>query len=121
MGKKRRLLDEYRFPGFVPRAEIKGVRMGLFGLGELEDNKPICLYFKELPTLAFSGNEIMICETVCLEQRKKDVPPVQTIPLYSQQCADGTPEHIGEIKEKGTVSYPKTRDKDTAYVFSAKR
>ena len=25
MGKKRRLLDEYRFPGFVPRAEIKGI------------------------------------------------------------------------------------------------
>lgn len=25
MEKKRRLLDEYRFPGFRPRAEIKGV------------------------------------------------------------------------------------------------
>ena len=25
MGKKRRLLDEYRFPGFGPRAEIKGI------------------------------------------------------------------------------------------------
>ncbi|MEW5746110.1 MAG: hypothetical protein AB1805_11820, partial [Nitrospirota bacterium] len=24
MGKKRRLLDEYRFPGFRPRADIKG-------------------------------------------------------------------------------------------------
>ena len=25
MEKKRRLLDEYRFPGFSPRAEIKGI------------------------------------------------------------------------------------------------
>ena len=25
MKKKRRLLDEYRFPGFSPRAEIKGM------------------------------------------------------------------------------------------------
>jgi hypothetical protein len=25
MGKKRKLLDEYRFPGFRPRAEIQGV------------------------------------------------------------------------------------------------
>jgi len=25
MEKKRRLLDEYRFPGFGPRAEIKGI------------------------------------------------------------------------------------------------
>ena len=25
MGKKSRLLDEYRFPGFGPKAEIKGI------------------------------------------------------------------------------------------------
>ena len=25
MAKKKRLLDEYRFPGFRPRAEIKGI------------------------------------------------------------------------------------------------
>lgn len=25
MGKKRRLLDEYRFPGFSPKADIKGI------------------------------------------------------------------------------------------------
>ena len=25
MGKKKRLLDEYRFPGFSPRTEIKGI------------------------------------------------------------------------------------------------
>ena len=25
MGKNRKLLDEYRFPGFCPRAEIQGV------------------------------------------------------------------------------------------------
>jgi hypothetical protein len=25
MGKKRRLRDEYRFPGFCPRAEVKGI------------------------------------------------------------------------------------------------
>ncbi|UJS18346.1 MAG: hypothetical protein L3J17_04620 [Candidatus Jettenia sp.] len=25
MGKKKRLLDEYRFPGFRPKAEIKGI------------------------------------------------------------------------------------------------
>jgi len=25
MGKKRKLMDEYRFPGFRPRAEIQGI------------------------------------------------------------------------------------------------
>jgi hypothetical protein len=25
MGKKRRLLDEYRFPGFRPRSEVQGI------------------------------------------------------------------------------------------------
>ena len=34
----------------------EGVEQGLFGLGELEDGKPVCRYFKERPSsIAFSG------------------------------------------------------------------
>jgi len=50
---------------------IEGVRSGLFGLGELQNNKPLCHYFRESSTVAFSENEILICESVCLEQRQK--------------------------------------------------
>jgi len=51
---------------------IEGVRSGLFGLGELQNNKPLCHYFRESPTVAFSENEILICESICLEQKRKE-------------------------------------------------
>lgn len=42
MGKKKRLLDEYRFPGFRPKAEIKGIfgdsKARLFDLCGLKNN-----------------------------------------------------------------------------------
>ena len=52
----------------------EGVRSGLFGLGELEDDKPVCRFYrdKEMPSVALSGKEIMITEAICKEQRKKE-------------------------------------------------
>jgi hypothetical protein len=51
---------------------VEGVRSGLFGLGELQNNKPLCRYFRESPTVAFSENEVLVSEALCLEQRRKD-------------------------------------------------
>ncbi|MFX0141337.1 MAG: AAA family ATPase, partial [Candidatus Hodarchaeota archaeon] len=63
----------------------EGVSMGLFGLGELIDDNPKCVYFKESPTVSFSGNEIIIKNTICEEQRKEpeksiaaDKPPKES-------------------------------------------
>lgn len=50
----------------------EGVRMGLFGLGELEDDNPICRNFKEEASAALSGKEVIICEALCKEQRGKE-------------------------------------------------
>lgn len=50
----------------------EGVSKGLFGLGDLEYNKPICRYFKEKASIALSGNEIVISEALCNDQRKKE-------------------------------------------------
>ncbi|MDD1744403.1 MAG: hypothetical protein LUQ20_01125 [Candidatus Methanoperedens sp.] len=50
----------------------EGVSKGLFGLGDLESNKPICRYFKEKVSIALSGNEIVISEALCNDQRKKE-------------------------------------------------
>ncbi|MBU4220744.1 MAG: DUF499 domain-containing protein [Euryarchaeota archaeon] len=50
----------------------EGVSKGLFGLGDLESNKPICRYFKEKASIALSGNEIVISEALCNDQRKKE-------------------------------------------------
>jgi hypothetical protein len=43
----------------------------LFGLGELEGDRPICRYFKKNPTVAFTGNEILIRQEFCKEEEKK--------------------------------------------------
>jgi len=50
---------------------IEGVQSGLFGLGELQNNKPTCRYFKEASTVALSENEVIISEALCLKQREK--------------------------------------------------
>lgn len=50
----------------------EGVCSGLFGLGELENGKPVCRYYREQPSIAFSPSEILISETLCIDQRKKE-------------------------------------------------
>ena len=50
----------------------EGVRTGLFGLGNLEAEKPISRYFKEQPTIAFSDNEVLISEAICEEQKRAE-------------------------------------------------
>ena len=50
---------------------IEGVCSGLFGLGELENDKPVCRFYRERPSIAFSGNEVLINEATCVEQKNK--------------------------------------------------
>ena len=74
----------------------EGVEQGLFGLGELEDGKPVCRYFKERPvSIAFSGSEVIIREDICIAQKEaekeKEKPPE---PLYPPD--DGTKKKIIE-------------------------
>ena len=49
----------------------EGVNIGLFGLGELDGEKPICTYFKKNPTVALTGTEILIRQEFCKEEEKK--------------------------------------------------
>ncbi|HLC15612.1 MAG TPA: AAA family ATPase, partial [Thermodesulfovibrionia bacterium] len=53
----------------------EGVLTGTFGLGEIEDNKPICRYFKENPIIALDGNEAIIREEICKEQKSEEQKP----------------------------------------------
>ena len=46
----------------------EGVRQGLFGLGEIKDEKPICRYFKKETTVAFTDNEVLIKAEICEAQ-----------------------------------------------------
>ena len=47
----------------------EGVRQGLFGLGSLEDDRPVCRYFKEEPFVGLAGSEVIIPAEVCQAQR----------------------------------------------------
>jgi len=49
----------------------EGVRQGLFGLGVLEDDQPVCRYFgkKEEPFVGLAGSEVIIRAEICQAQR----------------------------------------------------
>ena len=46
-----------------------GVINGIFGLGILENNLPKCEYFKKIPSVSLSANEIIIVDGLCREIR----------------------------------------------------
>lgn len=46
----------------------EGVRKGLFGLGELEDDLPHCRYFNDTSSVSLTGHEIIIKATICQAQ-----------------------------------------------------
>ncbi|MCP5102507.1 MAG: ATP-binding protein [bacterium] len=63
----------------LENAIMEGVRKGIFGLGEIENNQPICRYFNEDCTIAFSGSEIIIREQICSRQKKEEeYPPLKS-------------------------------------------
>jgi Protein of unknown function (DUF499) len=46
----------------------EGVRQGLFGLGEVKDDQPVCQYFKTECTVSFTDNEVLIRAEICQAQ-----------------------------------------------------
>jgi hypothetical protein len=46
----------------------EGVREGLFGLGELGGEEPVCRFFGERTSVALSGSEVIIREDLCITQ-----------------------------------------------------
>ena len=86
---------------------VEGVRAGLFGLGELEDDKPICRYYKEQASIAFSGNEVIISEALCREQVKGEEI---TGPEQPYSPPEAPPTGVEEIDEEGAEDPVKIRD-----------
>ena len=51
----------------------QGVEQGLFGLGELEDENPVCRYFKESPlSINLAGSEVIIRDDICIAQKEAE-------------------------------------------------
>ncbi len=56
----------------LERGIAEGVQTGHFGMGDLESGKPICRYFKSIPSISFTISEIIIKESICKEQQEKE-------------------------------------------------
>lgn len=50
----------------------EGVRQGLFGLGEVQNDQPLCRYFKEECTPSFANTEVLIRAEICEAQRSAE-------------------------------------------------
>ncbi len=84
----------------LKRGIAEGVRMGLFGVGDLEAENPVCRYFKEQPSVALSGNEILISEKVCCAQREKELK----VEAYPQPTGTSIPKaHEGGEEKRGPL------------------
>jgi len=55
------------------RSIAEGVTTGLFGLGILLENRPVCYYFEQTPSVALSENEVMMSKNLCIIQQQQVV------------------------------------------------
>ncbi|MFN3871106.1 MAG: AAA family ATPase, partial [Aquificaceae bacterium] len=83
----KNLLDSfYTTPGetrilrddVLKEAIREGVKRGLFGVGRLQDGKPVCQYFKEEANISIEEGWIIIRGDLCSLSPKEDTAPIQT-------------------------------------------
>lgn len=53
----------------------RGIKDGIFGLGELVNDIPSYKYFKDEPSISFADNEVIIQDSICIEQKQKAEGP----------------------------------------------
>lgn len=56
----------------LKKAIREGVKQGLFGIGKLEDGKPVCRCFKEDCTVELSEEEVIIKSALCSEKVQEE-------------------------------------------------
>ena len=98
----------------------EGVLQGLFGLGELKDDEPLCRYFKERASVALTGNEIIISEDLSKEQKKKEKekeeekekkPPVIDVVPDKNPDTDKKPPEVDKNKKDDKEEKPEDKQK----------
>ncbi|NIM17954.1 MAG: DUF499 domain-containing protein [Candidatus Aminicenantes bacterium] len=67
----------FRSRDALEKAVKEGVRKGMFGLGEMENNRPRYRYFKEEieSPISFEGNECIIRDFICIAQKQAEQRP----------------------------------------------
>jgi hypothetical protein len=71
---------------------IEGVQKGLFGLGDMHENRPVCRSYNETPSVSFADSEVLIRDDLCKEQRARK--PTET-PTYPPASDSSRPIHDG--------------------------
>jgi hypothetical protein len=106
------LESSWRTPGeiFVKNRSVwesgiaEGVRSGMFGLGELDENeRPRCLYFKNEPSISLEGREVLIRAEICEEQQRMQNAASGGITF---QHTSSTQQGIGEPQPGATMTNP---------------
>ena len=70
---------------------VQGVQLGLFGLGILTDAKPVCNHYKQSAMVYFNSTEILIKDSICIEQKGKN-----DVQVTGQTPTTSTPTEIAE-------------------------
>jgi len=71
--------------GVLEQSIISGVNQGLFGLGELQEGRPFCRFYKEASSPAFSGQEILIAEALCKKPERPEKPEKKEMPQVGEE------------------------------------
>ena len=85
----------------------EGVQMGLFGLGDLKDGQPVCRNFREPTSVALTGNEVIISEDFCRQQKEAEKSPPGGPPVPFPKPGGGGDGPPTGIKDKGGEELPR--------------
>jgi hypothetical protein len=92
----------------------EGVRAGLFGLGELEGEHPVCHYYMETPSIALTGSEVIIRAEVCQQQKAESESSenvVSDITIRETSAETGNNSVVGDLGNGGVGVSGKTRSR----------
>lgn len=92
-------------PSVIEEAIAQGVKQGLFGLGELNDDgtSVTCRYFKEDATVEFSETEVIVRDSICLLQRQSQEPTLVPFPIGKPEDQGVTTSTIPSQQEPATL------------------
>lgn len=99
-----RTLGEDRFLNktVLENTIIDGVEQGLFGLGELSNDKIVIAYWKTKPTVGFGDQEILIHKSICereyAESKQEYISDAEPqVPFVAQEQSPQEQENVQEI------------------------
>jgi len=97
----------------------EGVNQGLFGIGDLENKKPVCRHFKEEVTPELVEGEILIKAALCKPQKELTEEQVKSYIEKIKRCE--SVEEIKEIKEEIPWEYAsKEKEKELEVAIEKK-